>query len=622
MSWADELPFQEVWLADFEYSAPPGERPDAVCLVAWELRHGRKLRLWRDELLKRTAPPYSIGPDSLFVAYYASAEIGCHHSLGWPAPVRVLDLFAEFRNVTNGRLPPNGSGLLGALAYFGLDGIASAEKAEMRDLILGGGPWSSAQRQAILDYCETDVVALARLLSRMMPQLDLPRALLRGRYMAAAARIEYNGVPIDTTTLERLKRDWEPIQEQLIVEIDRDYGVFEGRTFKVDRFATWLERNGIPWPRLPSGRLDLSDDTFREMARAYAAIAPLRELRHALSQLRLNDLAVGSDGRNRCLLSAFQAKTGRNQPSSSKFIFGPSVWLRGLIQPEPGCGLAYIDWAQQEFGIAAALSGDQRMMAAYQSGDPYLKFAKQAGAAPHDATKETHSAAREQFKSCALAVQYGMGADSLAQRIGQPPIRARELIRLHRETYPTFWAWSDAAVDQAMLHCELRTVFGWTVHVGPNANDRSLRNFPMQANGAEMLRLACCLATERGIEVCAPVHDAVLISAPLDRLEADVAATREAMAEASQVVLDGFKLRTDANVVRYPDRYMDPRGQAMWDRVTGLLEENVSEPAPVTRERDSCHRHRRKAIAPARQVMRMNTTALSHGCDTSGLIYV
>ena len=64
----------------------------------------------------------------------------------------------------------------------------------------------------------------------------------------------------------------------------------------------------------------------------------------------------------------------------------------------------------------------------------------------------------------------------------------------------------------------MHTVFGWRVHVGPDANPRSLRNFPMQANGAEMLRLACCLATERGIEVCAPVHDALLICAPLDRL--------------------------------------------------------------------------------------------------------
>ena len=116
-------------------------------------------------------------------------------------------------------------------------------------------------------------------------------------------------------------------------------------------------------------------------------------------------------------------------------------------------------------------------------------------------------------------------------------------------------------------------MFGWHVHVGENPNPRSLRNFPMQANGAEMLRIACCLATERGIEVCAPVHDAILICAPLDRLDAEIARMREAMAEASRVVLGGFEIRTDAKLVNYPDRYMDERGRVMWEKVNRLVDE-------------------------------------------------
>src|SRR5262249_27403493 len=104
------------------------------------------------------------------------------------------------------------------------------------------------------------------------------------------------------------------------------------------------------------------------------------------------------------------------------------------------------------------------------------------------------------------------------------------------------------------------------------SNERSLRNFPMQANGAEMLRLACCLATEQDIEVCAPVHDAVLICAPLDRLDHDVARMQAMMREASRIVLDGFELGTDPTVVRHPDRYMDERGTVMWQRVIALVD--------------------------------------------------
>jgi len=330
-------------------------------------------------------------------------------------------------------------------------------------------------------------------------------------------------------------------------------------------------RAGIPWPRLESGALDLEDDTFKAMARAYPAVAPLRELRVALSQMRLADLAVGHDGRNRCLLSAFRASTGRNQPSNTRFIFGPAVWLRGLNRPAPGMGLAYLDWSQQEFGIAAALSGDPMMQAAYTSGDPYLAFGQQAGAIPPDGTKATQGAVRERFKACALAVQYGMGEESLAQRIGCSRAEARRLLELHHLTYRDFWKWSDAAVDHAMLHGSLHTVFGWTIHTGPQANARSLRNFTMQANGAEILRLACCFATERGIAVCAPVHDAILIEARLADLDITVAAAQAAMAEASAIVLDGFPLRSDAKLARYPERYVDERGQAMWETVWTIV---------------------------------------------------
>jgi DNA polymerase-1 len=95
--------------------------------------------------------------------------------------------------------------------------------------------------------------------------------------------------------------------------------------------------------------------------------------------------------------------------------------MRGLIKPEFGKSLAYIDWSQQEFGIAAALSGDENMMRAYESGDPYLEFAKLAEAVPPNATKESHPSERALYKECVLATQYGMGKDSLARRIGKPP---------------------------------------------------------------------------------------------------------------------------------------------------------------------------------------------------------
>ena len=354
--------FREVVVVDFEFTTIAGERPVPVCLVARELRSGRRFQVWLDQF--GPAPPYATGPDVLFVAYYASAELGCYRALGWPMPERILDLFIEFRNHTNmgskvdqARRTPSGAGLLGALIYFGLDTMDAVEKKELQQAI-GSGTWSGRYTpEEIMDYCETDVVALEKLLPFMVPRIDLPRALLRGRYMAAAATMEYNGTPIDVPTLELLRERWLDIQDDLIRTIDV-YGIYDGRTFKSERWRNLMAKLGIPWGLLESGQLDLSDGLFRQMAKSYPVVSPYRELRSALSDMRLNDLAVGQDGRNRTILSAFRSRTGRNQPGNSKYIFGPSVWLRGLIKPPPGYGIAYVDWSQQEFGGAAALSGD------------------------------------------------------------------------------------------------------------------------------------------------------------------------------------------------------------------------------------------------------------------------
>jgi hypothetical protein len=95
----------------------------------------------------------------------------------------------------------------------------------------------------------------------------------------------------------------------------------------------------------------------------------------------------------------------------------------------------------------------------------------------------------------------------------------------------------------------------------------------MQANGAEMLRLACCLATERGVRVCAPVHDATMLEAASDELEAVVTQTQDVMMEASELVLDGFRLRSEARLIRHPDRFTDERGKGMWETVCSILDD-------------------------------------------------
>jgi len=163
---------------EFEFGGHDGNQPRPVCMVAKDLQTGQSWRLWRGEF--GPVPPFPIGRNALFVAFYASAELGCFKALDWPMPANVLDLFIEFRNRTNGLTTPAGSGLIGALTYFGLDNIGAVEKDDMRSLVLRGEPWAPEERDKILEYCAGDVAALERLLPAMLPQIDLRRAIVRG----------------------------------------------------------------------------------------------------------------------------------------------------------------------------------------------------------------------------------------------------------------------------------------------------------------------------------------------------------------------------------------------------------------------------------------------------------
>ncbi len=233
----------------------------------------------------------------------ALAELSFHKAMGWPLPKNNLDLFIEHRNATNGRNLPQGKSLIGALILRHLDSIGSETKELMRDLILRGGLYADDEIAAILDYCESDVAALLRLLTVMLPTIDLPRALLRGRYMNAVACMEHAGIPLDVATLNELKTHWKAIQAKLIAEVDKDFDVYEGNSFKAKKMEAYLERTQKLWPLLTTGKLDLKEQTFRDAANDDPQLKPLYDLRVTLASMRACRLAVGVDGRNRFMIS-------------------------------------------------------------------------------------------------------------------------------------------------------------------------------------------------------------------------------------------------------------------------------------------------------------------------------
>jgi hypothetical protein len=568
--------FRKIWSGDFEFQrADNRDPPVPVCLVARELHSKREVRLFQDELAKLTAAPFDTGPDACFVSFAVAAEASCFAALGWPMPANNIDLYAENLLRLNGRPRRQGdASLLGAMGHYGLTAMTTARKEAMRAKIMEQSDWSAEEQAEILDYCAEDVDAAERLLLAMdrRGDIDWPRALWRGEFMATMAFIEHVGIPIDSSLYFRLQKHWDAIRLRLIDRVDRAYGVYVDGSFNRRLFAAYLVAHDIPWPRLPGGSLSLDGETFKAMAKAYPILAPLRELIVTLAQMRSTGLAVGSDARNRYRTRPMLSKTGRNQPSNSANILGGAAWLRGLITPPPGHALALIDWSAQEIAIAAGLSGDEKLRAAYTN-DIHMEVAIATGLAPRGATKDTHPEERDRAKPVSLGLGYGISDRGIAQTIGVPRVEAQRILEAHHAAFPEFWAWLRRTVDNAMLRNEMRARMGWRMAITGEPNPRALQNWPMQATGAEMLRAAVVKMMRAGLTICATAHDAIMILAPLARWQSEVAEAQEIMSRVSLSFTRGLWVPTTAKVLLPGERLVEKRGERMWTLMMSLLAE-------------------------------------------------
>jgi DNA polymerase-1 len=255
------------------------------------------------------------------------------------------------------------------------------------------------------------------------------------------------------------------------------------------------------------------------------------------------------------------------------------VWLRALIKPDPGRAIAYIDWSSMEFQVAAVLSQCQPMLDLYATGSPYIEFAKRFGVVPQSATKKTHPEVHDTYKVVLLGAQYVMQHITLAQRLGISTHAAYEMLNQHHSLLNQYWAWSEDWVAHSLDTGIMRTPMGWTCRTGiTEFNARSIANWPIQATSADIMRLACIMTARAGIGLIGCVHDALVIESSIEQIDTDVARTQEFMRRASRIGLNSsaggsYELRTDATIVRYPDRYNDKRGTAMWAEVIDLLEQ-------------------------------------------------
>jgi hypothetical protein len=587
--------FSSVVVCDFEYEITADALPDPLCMVAYmldeNLQHVRTIRMWRDDFGK--TPPFDTGADTLFVAYSAWAEMTCFMVLEWQFPVHTFDLHTAYLAATNVLLPydPNEvrkkprKRLPDACRAYGLEGWERIDKEDISKAI-GDGTWRNQYSpEEVLDYCTEDVRMEMRLLRAqlrphqdqhghiLLPGADVERVLWWSNYSAkAVARIQARGMPIDMELWNLVQENKAAVVGELLRKFDPSHDnkdpiyAPEGK-WSYARFEQWLIRAGITaWPRLDSGRLDIDSDAFRMMSHL-PGIDGLHALRDSLGFI------VKGRGRNRPSLFPFGTATGRN--AHAKSLFNAHAGMRSFLVFPPHSIGVYLDWRSQEIGVAAVQSGDAALMDAYRSGDIYHALALMCGITqdPDPVHWKKHSPdMRQRMKALQLGINYGMGVPSLARGLDRHPLIASGIIERHRRTYPRFWEWRADMVQTAMLERRIDSIFGWPLYITTSPNPRTLYNFPMQAGGAEMLRLAAMRLCDAGIVPAMLIHDGILIEAT-DREQVEQA--KEIMRAAGRDTCDGFEIAVDVDqLLEGGARYRDKRPMArqMWDTIMRALE--------------------------------------------------
>jgi DNA polymerase I len=590
--------FTNIVVCDFEYEVADGELPNVLCMVAYvldeNLRHVRTIRMWRGDF--GSIPLFDIGDDTLFVAYSAWAEMTCFMVLGWQFPKHIFDQHTAYLAASNVLLPHNPDEtrkrerkrLSDACRTYGVEGWERIDKEAMAQDI-GEGRWRKYGQEAVFEYCEEDVRASTLLLSELLRgrpsrrfgyrPADVDRVLHWSEYSAKAiAQIQAKGMPIDMTLWNLVQENKAAVIARLVQRFDpsqgSEYPIYnpEG-AWSYAAVERWLASIDVPWPRKPSGALDLESDTFGLMYHV-PGVERWHTLRDSLGVIKKAQLPIGSDGRNRPSLFPFCTATGRN--AHRKSLYNAHAGVRSfMVFPEDTIGV-YFDWRTQEVGIAAALSGDQALIDDYRGGDVYHALALLCGLTDDPDPKhwkKNNTDVRNRMKSLQLGVNYGMGVRSLARGLDRHPLIASTVIELHKQKYPRFWEWRDNMVQCAMLDRKMETVFGWPLYLSSSPNKKTLYNFPMQSNGAEMLRLAAVRMCEVGIIPNMLIHDGILIEA---RNEEQIEHAKEIMLSAGREVCDGLEIGVgiDQRLDR-GQRYRDgrPAAKDMWRTMMEALQD-------------------------------------------------
>lgn len=358
------------------------------------------------------------------------------------------------------------------------------------------------------------------------------------------ARMERNGVRLDTAALEETGRNFTERMQQLETDIyelaGHEFTITSPKQVGVVLFDELQISAKVK--KTKTGQYSTSEEVLESLRDKYPIVEKIlqhRALKKLLSTYveALPKLIHPQTGHIHTSFNQAVTATGRLSSSNPNLQNIPvrgedGREIRRAFVPEEGEVFFSADYSQIELRIMAHLSEDEHMVADFNSGLDI--HAATAARIFHKPVEEVDRDERRKAKTANFGIIYGISAFGLSERMGVSRGEAKELIENYFSTYPKVREYMNESIERAKQTGYITTQFGRRRYLSDiNAGNATVRgyaernavNAPIQGTAADIIKLAMVAIDRRLREeklqtrMILQVHDELNFSVPPTELE-------------------------------------------------------------------------------------------------------
>jgi DNA polymerase-1 len=322
------------------------------------------------------------------------------------------------------------------------------------------------------------------------------------------AAMEQTGIALDPTVLEEMSDSlgdrMRDLREEICAYAGEEFSLDSPKQLQVILFS----KLGLPKTKRIKTGYTTDASALTSLIDTHPIIEPLLEYRE-VSKLKgtyvdaLPPLINPSTGRIHAELNQTVAVTGRLSSQNPNLQNIPIRSAQGreirraFVPGEGFDALLLADYGQIELRVMAHLSGDEGLLAAFESGeDIHATTAAMVWDLPVSSIDNT---LRSRIKGMTYGLAYGLSAFGLGQQLGIPPDEARELMDAYFARFPKVGEYLRGVVVRARVDGYTSTLFGRRRYLPDLMSDNRQRrdmaermalNAPIQGTAADIIKKA------------------------------------------------------------------------------------------------------------------------------------